>query len=120
LTGFVPAGAVLSQTGAINGTIVTASGLYPDLVGTTVTGAGVASGSKVVNFISSTQVEVDISQTVGSTPLIFTAPASDMNNATVRGVAVRLNPSSPITKSPYVSNCSAITTGDRSDAALHL
>ena len=111
LTGFVPAGAVLTQTGTISGTIVTSSGLYPDLVGTTVSGSGVSAGSKVVNFISSTQVEVDISQTVGSTALTFTAPASDMNNATVKGVAVRLNPSSPITKSPYVSNCSVHSTG---------
>ena len=31
----------------------------------------------------------------------------DMNTATVKGVYVRLDPNSPITKSPYVSQCSA-------------
>lgn len=112
LSGFVAAGTVLTQAGAISGTILTSSGLTPDLVGTTVSGSGVTLGTKVVNFISTTQVEVDTSQTVGAaTPLTFTAPSSDMNNATVRGVYVRLNPSSPITKSPYVSNCSAFSTG---------
>lgn len=112
LTGFQAAGAVLTINGSINGTILTGSNLTPDLVGTTVSGGPVTVGTKVVNFLSTTQVEVDISQTVaGGTSLTFTAPQSDMNNATVRGVYVRLNPASPITKSPYVSNCSAFSTG---------
>ena len=33
----------------------------------------------------------------------------DMNTATIEGVFVRLNPNSPITKSPYVSQCSAFS-----------
>lgn len=111
MSGFVPAGQVLVQTGAISGTLLTSSGLYPDLVGTTVSGGGVTSGTKIVNFISTTQVEVDVSQTVSTTTLTFTANQNDMNNATVKGVYVRLNPSSPIIKSPYVSNCSAFSTG---------
>ena len=106
-----PAGQVLVQNGAISGTVLTSSGLYPDLVGTTVSGGGITAGTKVVNFISSTQVEVDVTQTVATTSITFTASPSDMNNATVKGVFCRLNPSSPIIKSPYVSNCSAFSTG---------
>jgi hypothetical protein len=33
----------------------------------------------------------------------------DLNTATIEGVFVRLNPNSPITKSPYVSQCSAFS-----------
>ena len=42
----------------------------------------------------------------------FSASVSDpkdMNTATVEGTFVRLNPNSPITKSPYVSQCSAFS-----------
>ena len=111
MTGFVPAGVVSVLTGSISGTVLTSSGLSPDLVGTTVTGAGTSAATTVVNVTNSTTAEVSISQTVGSTSLTFTALQSDMNNATIKGVFVRLNPSSAITKSPYVSQCSAFSTG---------
>ena len=71
-----PAGQVLVQNGAISGTVLTSSGLYPDLVGTTVSGGGITAGTKVVNFISSTQVEVDVTQTVATTSITFTASTS--------------------------------------------
>jgi len=109
--GFVPAGTVTTLTGSIAGTILTSSGLFPDLVGTTVTGAGVSAGTTIVNVTNSTTAEVSINQTVSSTSLTFTASASDINNATIKGVYVRLNPSSAITKSPYVSQCSAFSSG---------
>lgn len=111
LSGFAAAGTILVKTGSISGTTLTSSDLFPDLVGTTVTGGGIAAGTKIVNFISTTQVEVDISQIVSTTTLTFTANQNDMNNATVKGVYVRLNPSSPIIRSPYVSNCSAFSSG---------
>jgi len=111
LTGFQPAGQVAQIDASISGTIVTGTGFFPDLVGTTVTGTGISAGTKVNNFISSTQIEVDIVQTVASTQLTFTATPGDPNNATIKGVYVSLNPASPIKKSPYVSNCSCQSIG---------
>jgi hypothetical protein len=111
LTGFVPASTVTTLTGTISGTTLTSSDISPDLVGTTITGSGVSPGTSIVNVSNSTTAEVSINQTVGSTALTFTAPPSDINNATVKGVFVELNPSSPITKSPYVSQCSAFSSG---------
>ena len=111
LTGFQPAGQVLQKTASINGTIVTGTDFFPDLVGTTVTGSNVIAGTKVNNFIGPTEIEVDKVQTVSSTQLTFTATPEDPNNATIKGVYVSLNPASPIIKSPYVSNCSAQSTG---------
>lgn len=111
LTGFSPAGTVTSLTGTISGTILTSSDISRDLVGTTITGSGVSPGTLVVNVTNSTTAEVSVTQTVSSTVLTFTAPPSDINNATVGGVFVELNPSSPITKSPYVSQCSAFSSG---------
>jgi len=111
MTGFVQAGVVTSITGSISGTTLTSTSLNPDLVGTTLTGAGVSAGTQVVNFTNSTTAEVSIAQTVGSTSITYTASPSDINNATIKGVFVALNPSSPITKSPYVSQCSAFSSG---------
>lgn len=111
MSGFVGASTVTSLTGSISGTVLTSSGLFPDLVGTTVSGAGVSASTTVVNVTNSTTAEISISQTVGSTTLTFTALGSDINNATIKGVCVRLNPSSAITKSPYVSQCSAFSSG---------
>lgn len=111
MSGFVPASTVAVKTGSITGTVLTSSGLFPDLVGTTVTGAGTSSGTTIVNVTNSTTAEVSLTQTVGSTSLTFTALGSDINNATIKGVCVRLNPSSAITHSPYVSNCSAFSSG---------
>ena len=111
LTGFQPAGQVAQIAGSISGTIVTGTNFFPDLVGTTVTGTNVTAGTKVNNFIDSTQIEVDKVQTVSSTQLTFTATPEDPNNATIKGVYVSLNPASPIVKSPYVSNCSAQSIG---------
>lgn len=119
MTGFIPAGIVTTTTSSITGTILSSpgGGLSPDLVGTTVTGAGVSSGTQVVNVTNATTAEVSITQTVSSTPLTFTALDSDINNATIRGVYVRLNPSSPITKSPYVSQCSSFSVGHPGDGS---
>lgn len=113
MSGFISAGSLGSKTGSISGTIVTvpAGGLNPDLVGTTITGSGVSAGTRVVNYLSPTTIEVSVSQTVASTALTFIALASDINNATIKGVFCRLNPSSAITKSPYISNCSTFSTG---------
>lgn len=111
MTGFVPAATAAVLTGSVSGTVLTSSGLFPDLVGTTITGAGVSSGTTVVNVTNSTIAEVSISQSVPSTTLTFTALGSDPNNATIKGVYIRLNPSSAITKSPYVSQCSAFSSG---------
>jgi len=111
LTGFQPAGQVAQITASISGTIVTGTNFFPDLVGTTVTGTNVTAGTKVNNFIDSTQIEVDKVQSVSSTQLTFTATPEDPNNATIKGVYVSLNPASPITKSPYISNCSAQSIG---------
>ncbi len=111
LTGFQPAGQVAQIASSISGTIVTGTNFFPDLVGTTVTGTNVTAGTKVNNFIDSTQIEVDKVQTVSSTQLTFTATPEDPNNATIKGVYVSLNPASPIVKSPYVSNCSAQSIG---------
>ena len=61
--------------------------------------------------MSSTTAEVSISQTVTTTALTYTAPPQDINNAHIKGVYISLNPSSPITKSPYISQCSAFSTG---------
>ena len=111
MTGFVQAGVALTATSAINNTIVTGTGFFPDLVGTTVTGTGVDSGTTVINFISETSIEVDKTQTVNSTPLTFTAAPSDINNAQIKGTFVSMNPETPIVKSPYISNCSCQSTG---------
>ena len=111
MTGFVQAGVALTATSAINNTIVTGTGFFPDLVGTTVTGTGVDAGTKVINFISETSIEVDKTQTVNSTPLTFTAEPSDINNAQIKGTFVSMNPETPIVKSPYISNCSCQSTG---------
>ena len=46
----------------------------------------------------------------------------DLNTATIEGVFVRLNPNSPITKSPYVSQCSAFSqtgVGAIVDGSVH-
>jgi len=110
LTGFTPAGTVATKTCSISGSIVTGTDLFPDLVGTTVTGAGVSTGTKVSGFISGTQIEVDKQQNLGATALTFTANQYDPNNAHIKGVFVALNPSSRVIKSPYVSNCSAKST----------
>ena len=107
LTGFTPAGTVATKTCSINGSIVTGTDLFPDLVGTNVTGAGVSTGTKVSGFISDTQIEVDKQQTLGATSLTFTANQYDPNNAHIKGTFVSLNPESRVIKSPYVSNCSA-------------
>ena len=111
LTGFSPAGVTTAISGSISGTTLTSTGLFPDLVGTTITGTGVSAGTIVVNITNSTTAEVSINQNVSSTTLTFTASPSDINNATIKGVFVTLNPSSPITKSPYVSQCSAFSSG---------
>ena len=107
MTGFVKAGVAATITGSISGNALTSTNLFPDLVGTTVTGVGVSEGTKVINFVSSTKVEVNLTQTVASTDLTYTASPEDPNNAVARGVFVQMNPESPIEKSPYVSNCSA-------------
>jgi hypothetical protein len=112
LTGFEYAGIVTTRTGSISGTTLSGTGLFPDLVGTTITGTGVSAGTKIINVTNSTTAEVGIAQTVSSTSLTFTALPSDINNATIKGVYVELNPSSPITKSPYVSQCSAFSFGN--------
>ena len=111
MTGFVKAGVALTETGSIAGTDLTSNNLFPDLVGTTITGVGVSEGTKVTNFISSTKVEVNLSQSVSTTDLTYTASPDDPNNAITRGVFVQMNPESPIKKSPYVSNCSAQSVG---------
>lgn len=113
LSGFVVPGQVLVAPVVIAGTTLTNSTgeMTPDLVGTTLSGNGITAGTKIVNFINATTVEVDKPQTVLTTTGTFTAQAYDLNNATIRGVYVRLNPNSPITKSPYISNCSAFSTG---------
>lgn len=110
MNGYVPAGVTKIATGEISGTTLTSTGLSPDLVGTTVTGVGLSAGTTVVNVFSTTSAEVSVSQIVASTSLTFTASPTDINNSTVKGVFVALNPSSPITKSPYVSQCSAFST----------
>ena len=111
LTGYTIAGQAHQATGSISGITLTSTGLVDDLVGTTITGTNVASNTKVVNVLNSTTAEVSISQTVSSTSLTFTAPPQDINNAHIKGVYISLNPSSPITKSPYISQCSAFSTG---------
>ncbi len=111
MTGFAAAGIVTTVSGNISGSLLTGSNFTPDLVGTIVSGTGVSAGTKVVNVSNSTTAEVSIVQSVGTTNLTFTALPSDINNATVKGIFVSLNPSSPITKSPYVSQCSAFSTG---------
>jgi hypothetical protein len=113
MTGFQPAGTLITAPCSISGTILTNSTgeMFPDLVGTVISGTNIAVGTKVVTYISTTQVEVDTSQTVSQTNTTFTANSKDLNNAIVRGVFVKLNPNSPITKSPYVSNCSAFSSG---------
>lgn len=111
MSGFVPAGTVTTLTGSISGTTLTSTGLFPDLVGTTVTGTGVSTGTTIVNVTNITTAEVSVSQTVSSTALTYTASPSDINNAIIKGVYIRLNPSSAITKSPYVSQCSAFSSG---------
>ena len=111
LTGFVPASQAAQLTGSISGSLVTGTGFFPDLVGTTVSGTNVTLGTKVNNFISENEIEVDKVQTVSSTVLTFTATPDDPNNATVKGVYVALNPATPIIKSPYVSNCSCKSSG---------
>ncbi len=107
MNGFVKAGVAATITGTITDTIVNGANFFPDLVGTTVSGIGVSAASKVIQFIDTTKVEVDKTQTVASTPLTFTATPDDLNNATVKGTFVRLNPESRVLKSPYISNCSA-------------
>lgn len=111
LTGYVVASTAHTAAGSISGTTLTSSNLIDDYVGTTITGTGVSANTKVVNVINSTTAEVSISQTVSSTSLTFTAPPQDINNAHVKGVYIYLNPNSPITKSPYISQCSAFSTG---------
>ena len=111
LTGYSPAGQAHQQLGTISGTTLTSSGLINDFVGTTVTGTGVSANTKIVNVVNATTAEVSISQTVSSTSLTLTAPPQDINNAHIKGVYVSLNPSSPITKSPYISQCSAFSVG---------
>lgn len=108
LTGFEPAGIVTTRTVTIAETVMTGSDFFPDLVGTTVVGAGISIGTKVSGFVNSTTIEVDKPQTVSSaTSVTFEAQDYDPNNAKIRGVFVALNPESRIIKSPYVSNCSA-------------
>ena len=107
LTGFTPAGVVTTINCSIAGSKVTGANLFPDLVGTTVTGSGVSVGTKVSGFIDDTTIEVDIQQNLGSTDLTFTANAYDPNNAHIKGVYIALNPESRVIKSPYISNCSA-------------
>ena len=107
MSGFTPAGTVTTITCSIAGSKVTGSDLFPDLVGTTVTGSGVSTGTKVSGFIDSTTIEVDKQQTLGATALTFTAQQYDPNNAHIKGVFVTLSPESRVIKSPYVSNCSA-------------
>jgi len=107
MSGFTPAGVVTTITCSIAGSKVTGSDLFPDLVGTTVTGSGVSTGTKVSGFIDGSTLEVDIQQNLGATALTFTANQYDPNNAHVKGVFVALNPESRVIKSPYVSNCSA-------------
>ena len=106
LTGFTPAGIVTTRTCTISGSIVTGTNLFPDLVGTSVTGAGVSAGTRVSGFIGATEIEVDKIQNIGATELTFTANSYDPNNAHIKGVYVALNPESRVIKSPYVSNCS--------------
>jgi len=107
MSGFTPAGVVTTITCSIAGSKVTGSNLFPDLVGTTVTGSGVSTGTKVSGFIDGSTLEVDIQQNLGATALTFTANQYDPNNAHVKGVFCALNPESRVVKSPYVSNCSA-------------
>jgi|8_EtaG_2_1085327.scaffolds.fasta_scaffold00087_9 hypothetical protein len=111
MTGFVKAGAALTTTASISNTIVTGTGFFPDLVGTTVTGTGVDSGTTVINVTDSQTAEVNKTQTVASTSLTFTAAPSDINNAEIKGTFVSINPETPIVKSPYISNCSCQSKG---------
>ena len=107
MTGFTKANIAAVRSGTISGTIVSGSDFFPDLVGTTVSGSGVTAATKVIQFIDTSTIEVDKDQTVTSTSLTFTSTPDDINNSTVKGTFVRLNPESRIRKSPYVSNCSA-------------
>jgi len=122
LSGYTPAGQAHQATGSISGTTLTTTGLIDDYVGTTITGSGVLTGTKIVNVLNSTTAEVNHDQTVTSTTLTFTAPPQDINNAHIKGIYISLNPASPITKSPYVSQCSAFSTaavGAVVDGRLH-
>jgi len=111
LTGYTAAGQAHQASGSISGTTLTTTGLIDDFVGTTITGSGVSANTKIVNVLNATTAEINISQTVSSTTLTLTAPPQDINNAHIKGVYVSLNPASPITKSPYISQCSAFSTG---------
>ena len=111
LTGYTVASTAHTASGSISGNTLTSSDLIDDYVGTTITGTGVAANTKIVNVLSATSAEVSVSQTVTTTALTFTAPPQDINNAHIKGVYISLNPSSPITKSPYISQCSAFSTG---------
>ncbi len=114
----------LNKTATGVAQIMNASQQRIELVARTFAETGVKELFKLVHYLVRTTltkpdiirlrnkwVEVDTAQTVSSTPITFTASDRDLNNATVRGVFVKLNPNSPITKSPYVSNCSAFSTG---------
>lgn len=111
LTGYTAASTAHSASGSITGTTLTSSNLIDDYVGTTITGTGVAANTKIINVLNSTTAEVSVSQTVTATAMTFTAPPQDINNAHIKGVYISLNPNSAITKSPYISQCSAFSTG---------
>ena len=66
MTGFEPAGIVTTRTVTIAETVMTGSDFFPDLVGTTVVGAGISVGTKISGFVNSTTIEVDKPQTVSS------------------------------------------------------
>lgn len=109
LTGYTPAAVAHTAAGSISGTTLTASNLIDDYVGTTITGSGVSANTKIINVVNETTAEVSVSQTVTTTSLTFTAPPQDINNAHIKGIYISLNPSSPITKSPYISQCSCFS-----------
>jgi hypothetical protein len=111
MTGFSQAGVIKAVSGSITGTTLASSGLNDDLIGVTLTGTGLAPETTIVSITNSTTAQVSVAQTVSPTTITYTSQPYDLNNATIKGVFVALNPSSPITKSPYVSQCSAFSTG---------
>jgi len=108
-------------TSAISNTNLNATPLVEPYINVSTIATRTNSESTMFYVGTHTQVkDVVMSDMTGFVP--STSDDKDINTATIRGVYFRLDPSSPIQKSPYIQNCTAIGgagVGVIVDGAVH-
>lgn len=108
-------------TSAISNTNLNATPLVEPYINISTVATRINSESTMFYIGTHTQVkDIVMTDMTGFIPSV--SDDKDINTATIRGVYFRLDPDSPVTKSPYVQNCTAIGgagVGVIVDGAVH-